>query len=310
MKPRQFVTIAAVCILLTWHAAMNVAGDQLSRGRQLLLDRGLQLTAVECAPTFDFDVDQWLSSNFTTINFQADAPLHPILLARMPTDQLWGRWTFDNSRTLASADLPYASNCVTLQYDDEMDGNFGKPNIMDILPTVAAQFSTWNSLYPNTLTSTSFYGGQLSISQLRTYVTTCKPDMLTYEYFPGYYASKTAFYAEMQKYRTVALEGYDGTGSQPVPYFQQSQGLRILYTDPLPGESFVRWQQFASWAFGFTGVTQWMYGDTLQQPAPGQDTNVTQMFASRGMPRRRSCSAMLPRRIGRARTLDPHWCGW
>ena len=284
MKPRQFFTIAAVCILLTWHAAMNVAGDQLSRGTQIVLSRGLQLAAVECKPTAYFDVDRWLSANFTVINFQSSSYPHSILLAHyLPVTQQWGRWTWDDSRTLDPADLPYASNCVTLQYNDEMDGNYGKLNILDpsTQAAVAAQFSTWNALYPNAMTDTSFYGGQLTSSQLRTYVMTCKPDLLTYESFPGFFATKQAWYAEMQKYRQVALAGYDGTGNQPIPYAQQTQASRTSYSDPLPGESFVRWQQFASWAFGFTGVTQWVYGDPhFYNPTPGQDQILPQMFST------------------------------
>ena len=132
------------------------AGADISRGRQLLLNRGIQIQAQELLPTFDFDVDRWQSANFTTINFQSDGPLHPILLARMPTDQQWGRGDFGGSPVLTSAELPYASNCVSLQSGDEMS------NIMSILPTVAAQFSTWNSLYPNTLAFTNFYGSQLN----------------------------------------------------------------------------------------------------------------------------------------------------
>ena len=279
MKTRQFFTIVAVCILLTWHAAMNVAGDQLSRGRQLLLDRGLQIQAQELSPNAYFDVGVWQTANFTTINFQASGYPHSILFAHyLPVTQQWGRWTYDNSLTLDPADLPYASNCVSLQYQDELDGSNGKPNILNpsTQATVAAQFSTWNSLYPNTLAYTSFYGGQLNASQLTTYMQTCKPDILMYDYFPGYYATRESWYAEMQKYRTTALAGYDGTGNQPIPYAQYLQTFRLQYADPLPGESFIRQQQFASWCFGFTFVSTFVYED----PRVTTENIAPQLFSS------------------------------
>ena len=253
------------------------------RGRQIILDRGLQLAACELSPTFDFDVDRWADTNFTTINFQTDAPLHPILLPRMSAEQQWGRWAYEGSMHLASAELPFADNFVTIQYKDEMDGQYGKEQIMDVLPAVEAQYREWNALYPNTMAHTSFWGGQLTISQLRTYVRTCKPDLLSYESFPGFFGGREAWYAEMQKFRTVGLEGHDGTGREPIPYFQQTQGSRTAYSEPVPGEAFVRQQQFASWAFGFTGITQWLYRDPLfNNTTPGMDQIVAQMFTCRG----------------------------
>ena len=252
-----------------------------SRGRQILLNRGLQLVAHELTPTFDFDVGRWLTANFTTINFTFDGNLmHPLLLSRLPEGHQWARWY--GGMDVTAKEMPYIDNFVSIQYWDELDGNFGKENLMEILPTVAAKFRQWNALYPNTMACTSVYGGQLSASELRTYMRATEPDFLFYDFFPGYYATRETWYQEMQKYRTVALEGYDGTGAQPIPYGQQTQASRISYSDPLPGEAFVRQQQFASWAFGFTYMSQWLYRDPLLAAAPGQDNLVAQMFSCRG----------------------------
>ena len=46
MSTRQFaqtLTIASLCIFSFWYDATGTAGFELSRGRQLLLDRGLQI---------------------------------------------------------------------------------------------------------------------------------------------------------------------------------------------------------------------------------------------------------------------------
>ncbi len=251
-----------------------------SRGRQILLNRGLQLAVCEPTPSFDFDVNRWLSANFTTINFVFDGNMHQVLLPRLPKGHQWARWY--GGLDITPTEMSYIDDMVSFQYWDEMDGQFGKKNVMEILPEVAAKYSEWNSLYPNTMTCTSFWGGQLTASQLRTYLRTTKPDLLTYEAFPGFFGTRETWYEEMQKFRTVALEGYDGTGRQPVPYFQQTQASRTAYREPLPCEAFVRQQQFASWAFGFTGITQWLYRDPLLFAAPGQDELLPQMFSFRG----------------------------
>jgi hypothetical protein len=70
----------------------------------------------------------------------------------------------------------------------------------------------------------------------------------------------------MQKYRKVALEGCDGTGSSPLPYAQylklykrESNGYRLA------SESFVRLQQSASWALGYTFTDGFLYGTLRDQ---------------------------------------------
>jgi hypothetical protein len=81
------------------------------------------------------------------------------------------------------------------------------------------------------------------------------------------YGWREQWYAEMQKYRTVALAGYDGTGAQPIPYGQWLSTWRDYhhYYDPagLRSESWIRLNQFASWAFGMTWVSDFLYNSGL-----------------------------------------------
>ena len=91
-----------------------------------------------------------------------------------------------------------------------------------------------------------------------------QPDMLMFDMYPGYdnyiwYPYRNLWYSTMQRYRTVALEGYDGTGDSPLPYGQYLDLWRRGSTAALPPESFVRLQQFASWAFGFTCTSAFIY---------------------------------------------------
>jgi hypothetical protein len=63
----------------------------------------------------------------------------------------------------------------------------------------------------------------------------------------------------MATVRRVALEGYDGTSTQPIAYGHFMSNYRTSYTNPLPSESYVRMQRFGSLAFGCTFLEDWHY---------------------------------------------------
>jgi len=65
----------------------------------------------------------------------------------------------------------------------------------------------------------------------------------------------------MQIYRTAGLAGNDGAGTSPIPYAQYLDLYRSSYTAATPSESFVRLQQNASWTFGYSMVTAYVYND-------------------------------------------------
>jgi hypothetical protein len=69
----------------------------------------------------------------------------------------------------------------------------------------------------------------------------------------------------MQRYRTAGLAGYatdGGVNSGPIPYAQYLAMARRSYGDLLPSESYVRLQQNASWAFGYSFVEAYVYNGT------------------------------------------------
>jgi len=95
--------------------------------------------------------------------------------------------------------------------------------------TLQADLTQWyaasKALYPNVLVHNNQYFGQWNESTLRTYTRAAKPDLLTYDWYYFYsHVSPTAgtsygnMLRDMMMYRRVALEGYDGTGTQPIIY--------------------------------------------------------------------------------------------
>ena len=249
-----------------------------SRGRQLILDHGLQIQGQNSLRgyTAPLNIERWLDANFTTINFQyLGGSSHTALLGQMADATAWGRWATEKSWLPGEA--TFAENCVSIQYLDEI-----YPFNPGVLEDMAEGFAEWRVLAPNALTYTGFYGNQVSASQLNTFMVTARPDMLMYDHYPGYHATRESWYAEMQKYRTTALKGYDGTGSQPIPYGQYMQAFRTSYSEPLPSETFIRRQQFASWAFGFSFVSHFVYSDVVWPPPPAESEVVPVMFFSPG----------------------------
>lgn len=94
---------------------------------------------------------------------------------------------------------------------------------------------------------------------LASYMQATQPDMLMFDAYPHQYVNFNTWYNEMAKYRLAGLAGIDGTGQQAVPYAQYLDLYRTSYSAAVPDEAFVRLQEFASWAFGYTFVTAFVY---------------------------------------------------
>ena len=266
---RSLVFIGFLVLGICYTAFDAVGGDAPSRGRQILLNRGLQIGTSVFAdvPGYpgNFDLAVWGNSHFTTLNCQ-DA-LYPDLLARIP-GQTWSRWytpTISSTKFLSVQEQPYADGLVALEYGDEPSDIMTPSRLADMEST----YSAWRSRYSNILafahsSNPTSSGPPLNLTDLTTYMWTAKPDMLVVDDYPGFWFNNTIrnwWYEHSQLYRTAALAGDDGTGQQPLPYGKYINLYRDHYSDPLPSESFVRMQQFTSWAFGFTYLSTYYYND-------------------------------------------------
>ena len=284
MKPRQLLIVASVCVCCTCHAMPNAFGVELSHGRQVVLNRGLQIQSLiwANAPGVS-DIDLWKTANFTTWNIWA------MSVPWIPSGTQWGR-LYDYPFQPTSAKyldtwhpeaMSHLDQFASFQYGDEIgksSGVIGNPTLMADMRTT---FDAWRSLYPNTLVYTNFAGYREVNNQagLRTYMQTTHPDMLCMDVYPSFSFSNGArndWYAKMQGFRQVALEGWDGTGRTPIACGQYLNMYRESYGDAKPSESYVRLQQNASWAFGHTFVSAFVYNDPIS-------TNVVSvMFDSAG----------------------------
>lgn len=247
----------------------------ITRGRQILLDRGLQIQALaffDQPEVNNIDIGRFQSANFTAINLWENQ--NPNLRAQLPANFSWGRQYVPGlpgtpSTYLYTEEMPYASHLVSLQYADEIQ-SFTPQTLTDI----STAFRYWNAHYPNTLAHTNFGGptGYISGAELTNFINVTKPDMISFDVYPHRYGSTLSnWYSAMQSYRAAALAGFTtdaGINSGPLPYAQ------FLYTalgsvdTPLPTASYIRLQQNASWAFGYTFVNLFTYNSYNQTDVP------------------------------------------
>jgi len=278
MKAHQFLIIIGICVSSVWCTAVDAAGPYtVSRGRQILLDRGLQLQTLVMPNQPNFpaspglnDTALWLSANFTTINlWQSWNSFNQPLMASLPAGTPWSR-TSAQYGDLYEDELPRVADFVSFQYKDE------QPQTQEVLDEEREFFAYWNSAYPNAIAHTNFSYQQLDAAELASFMSYTKPDMLMFDFYPSFFfstgpdpSSRETWYSSMQLYRTAGLAGIDGTGTEPIPYAQYLANFRSEYGSPLPSESFVRLQQNASWAFGYTFTTSfvynnWVLGDNVE----------------------------------------------
>ncbi|MFA5866154.1 MAG: hypothetical protein WC975_15890, partial [Phycisphaerae bacterium] len=235
----------------------------LGRGHQTLLNFGLQIQT-QTTPqlwTEDFDLALWGASNFTTVDF-GSGPAYPADYMPSPPGLPWANIT-GTREYLDSSDEPYASMLVRLSIGDEQD-----ITDQNILSSAAWTTANMHNNYPNVIMHTN-QGAPFTMQEVRDYMETVQPDMLMFDEYPfgavEYSGiSPTAFYEYLERYRTLGLEGNDGTGTHPIP---TGVFLRTFYTeDLLPdasivSESEIRVQYFAAWAFGYKLVDDFIYED-------------------------------------------------
>ena len=277
LRKRFSLAEMAVCLLGVVSVATQAEATTITRGRELLLKHGYQIQALTFRNPGPVDVNQWFSANFTTLNVW-DRETNP-LLSEFPVGTPWSR-TDGNNEEQIPTDPAYRDNLVSMQYYDEVLPS--APHLgTDFQSAAAAKFNTWRQKYPNTIAHANFWGEQISPLALQIFQQVAKPDMLMFDQFPDQNfgtSDRNRWYTVMQNYRTTALAGYfnpDLTNSGPLPYGQYLAHWRPNYSVPLNDESFIRLQQNASLAFGYTFLSAFIYNE----PNPGASP---MMFSSTG----------------------------
>lgn len=238
------------------------ADPGLSRGQRVLIDKGLQqqawITTDQTGRYFP-TADEWKNIHFTAPTYY-EAPMynqtfHDALpdsqwsLAKAPfAEHLVGGPT-SQEHFLNEQQRANLTNLVSMQFGDEEDFN------ASVVKSLKGWFDLSRKLYPDVIVHSNQYAGQWKTEQLRAYTRAAKPDLLTYDWYyfdrndqhPG--GSAKEIYDDINKFRTIALEGYDGTGRSPIAFGQYTQGF-TSGEDYVPSESELNIVSYATWTMG------------------------------------------------------------
>lgn len=138
--------------------AGRATGQTVSHGRQVILNRGLQIQSLVW-PTYNgytgiTNLNQWVQANYTTLNFFQTPP--DVYDSLLTSGVQWARdshnYTDFGGRplTLDANDAPYANSFVGFCYDDETT------QTQAVLDEEKADYAAWDAAYPNALSYTNF----------------------------------------------------------------------------------------------------------------------------------------------------------
>jgi hypothetical protein len=164
-----------------------------------------------------------------------EQPMYNYTIAKQHPSLQWGLAVFPDGTHTGGVRAPSSFEQSTDFLNSLHKSNIGnlssicfgdEENYSTGMQTNLAQwYAASKTLYPNVLVHNNQWFGQYSESQLRTYMQGAKPDMLTYDwyYFYSHVTPTTGtsygnMLRDMMRYRRVAMEGYDGTGNQPIIY--------------------------------------------------------------------------------------------
>ncbi len=179
---------------------------QLSKGYQVLLNRGLQLQAMDEWDDY-FHLDTYTNANYTSINWIFTPNLG---LMGTPPGFPWSRWVSASANMPPQpGEAPFLSQLIALQLGDEWNLN-DDPTRNNLI----AWFDSVRSYWPNTLLYHNNYSGQVSDSALGDFITRAHPDMISFDQYPflSDYTTRipisgpfTSWYSELRRYRQWSI---------------------------------------------------------------------------------------------------------
>lgn len=235
---------------------------QISKGYQILLNRGLQLQGmVQCADYFHLNT--YTNDNYTSVNWFS--PSNPSLMGP-PPGVPWSRWV-NNSNDMPPEimqdvdETPYMSQLISLEMADELN--------LDDGPTRTNEINWFNSVrsnFPNTILYINNYSGQVSDANLGDFISKGQPDMICFDNYPflSDYNTRvpiswpfTSWFSELRRYRQWSI----ATGIPYGTYMQTFHSVedydQRVYRNPSPSE--LRFNTSAALAFNAKVLTGFTY---------------------------------------------------
>ncbi len=266
---------------------------QISKGHQILIDRGFQVQAAGSTYSYDpFHLGTLSNANYTAVNWLFGDPRSyegsMSLLGASP-GYPWGRWVTDENDMPPKGDeAAYTNQLVALQLSDE-------PRLDD--PLVRERFANWlnavRDAWPNTILYVND-GGGVPETNLLEFVQEGRPDLITFDTYPWLSLYDTNqpdhigspiggppsfWYSALAIHRQVSRTGNIPFGSYVQTFHSVEEWPPYkVYRDPSPSE--LRLNHFGALAFNGKVLIDFHYnnGSSSLFTPPGGDSNPTPLY--------------------------------
>jgi hypothetical protein len=237
---------------------VQFAQAQLSKGYQILLNRGLQLQGLVQWADF-FHLDTYSNANYTSINWGWGSVPDSM---DATTGEPWSRWVSDTTQMPPqSGEAPYLDQLVALQLGDEWDLNTDS-----VRDTLVDWFNSVRTNWPNTILYHNNWAGQVLDAQLNDFIARAQPDMLFFDGYPweSDYTTgtplggpPTSWYSELRRYRAWAMTYNIPFGVYRQTFHAVQDYNSTIYRNPSPSE--LRLLTSAALAFNAKFFTDFVY---------------------------------------------------
>ncbi|HEX2475806.1 MAG TPA: hypothetical protein VHK01_13730 [Lacipirellulaceae bacterium] len=292
---RKYTTSVIGSLILAMPAALgmaltatSVAVAQISKGHQILIERGLQTQGMVTKDDV-FHLDTYRQANYSAINWLWDSS--PSQHGPAPGFP-WARWVRNENQMPSTAEQPYLSQLIALQLGDEWHLN--DPAVRD---RAVNWFNAIRDQWPDTILYMNSFGGQVNDAALADFVSRARPDMLCFDTYPwkstyvppgpgesqGHAGTPlggqpTSWYGDLRRYRVHALNAGLPLGAYRQTFHAVQDYDQTVYRDPSPSE--LNLNTFGALAFGATTLIDFTYntGASSLFTNPGGDSNPTPLY--------------------------------
>jgi hypothetical protein len=252
---------------------------QISKGHQILIDRGLQLQGLSQDDVY-LHLDTFSNANYTSINWinsvsNSTSSAHSSRPDWMgdPPGYLWSRWAWDETQMppqitpYGGDETPYLSQLFALQLGDELNLNDDtiRTRLVDWFNAVRANWP-YVILYHNN------WGSQIADDKLFDFYTRAQPDMLCFDTYPWQSVwdinatdhigapisgPPTGWYGDLRRYREHARGAGIPLGIYRQTFHAVQDYDQHVFRDPSKSE--LRLNTFGALAFNVKLFTDFVY---------------------------------------------------
>jgi hypothetical protein len=258
------MTKAVAVLALMAVAFAKPARGQLSKGYQILLNRGLQLQGLVQWDDY-FHLNTYTNGSYTSINWSwTSSPDLMATTAGVP----WSRWVSGTTNMPPqNGEGPYLNQLVALQLGDEWDLNTDS-----VRNSLVYWFNSVQADWPNTILFHNNWAGQVQDAPLSDFIARAHPDMLCFDGYPWQCVwdvnqpnhigapiggPPTSWYSELRRYRAWGLTYGIPFGIYRQTFHSVQDYNTTVYRNPSPSE--LRLLTSAALAFNAKFFTDFTY---------------------------------------------------